>query len=112
MSSLGRHPHMVWMDLSQRLSNSAVLGQEADTLVKAREAFVSLSTEMSAVASQFGLPAHQELAQVYCPMAFEGKGAMWLQRGENIRNPYFGSKMTSCGEIQKRFGADHAEHVQ
>jgi Cu(I)/Ag(I) efflux system membrane fusion protein len=112
MTDLEGHPHMVWMDLSQRLSDSAVLGREADTLTKTREAFGSLSKEMIALASQFGPPPHQELAQIYCPMAFGGKGGAWLQTGENVRNPYFGSKMSSCGEIQKRFGAAHAEHVQ
>jgi Cu(I)/Ag(I) efflux system membrane fusion protein len=100
------------VDLSQRLSSSAVLGQEADDLAKAREAFDSLSREMIVLASRFGVPGQQQLAQVYCPMAFGGKGATWLQTGEDVLNPYFGAQMISCGEIQKRFGANPAETVQ
>jgi Cu(I)/Ag(I) efflux system membrane fusion protein len=34
----------------------------------------------------------------YCPMAFDNKGAYWLSNQKAIRNPYFGSKMLTCGE--------------
>ena len=37
--------------------------------------------------------------QQFCPMAFNNKGAYWLSNTENIRNPYFGSKMLECGEV-------------
>jgi Cu(I)/Ag(I) efflux system membrane fusion protein len=37
--------------------------------------------------------------QQYCPMAFDDKGAYWLSSEEKIRNPYFGKKMLSCGEV-------------
>jgi Protein of unknown function (DUF3347) len=36
----------------------------------------------------------------YCPMAFNNQGAYWLSKDKTIRNPYFGSKMLSCGETQ------------
>ena len=35
-----------------------------------------------------------------CPMANNNKGAIWLSREEEIKNPYFGDLMLSCGEIQ------------
>jgi hypothetical protein len=35
----------------------------------------------------------------YCPMAFNDKGAYWLSPEEKIRNPYFGKKMLTCGEV-------------
>ena len=31
-------------------------------------------------------------------MAFDNKGAYWLSEEKEIRNPYFGSKMLTCGE--------------
>lgn len=37
----------------------------------------------------------------YCPMAFDNKGAYWLSESEEIRNPYFGSKMLSCGSVKE-----------
>ncbi|RYG25175.1 MAG: DUF3347 domain-containing protein [Chitinophagaceae bacterium] len=36
----------------------------------------------------------------FCPMAFENKGAYWMSREANIRNPYFGDKMLTCGSTQ------------
>lgn len=39
----------------------------------------------------------------YCPMAFDDKGAYWLSNEEKIRNPYFGDKMLTCGEVTENF---------
>jgi len=36
----------------------------------------------------------------FCPMAFENKGAYWLSKEANIRNPYFGEHMLTCGSTQ------------
>ena len=36
----------------------------------------------------------------YCPMAFNDAGAYWLSKTEDIKNPYFGKKMLSCGEVK------------
>ena len=32
----------------------------------------------------------------HCPMAFDNRGAYWLQDNKNTRNPYFGSSMLIC----------------
>ncbi len=34
----------------------------------------------------------------FCPMAFKNQGAYWLSNSRQIRNPYFGDKMLTCGE--------------
>jgi hypothetical protein len=36
----------------------------------------------------------------YCPMAFNNKGAYWLSYERDIKNPYFGSKMMTCGSVE------------
>lgn len=43
----------------------------------------------------------KKLYQTYCPMYNDNKGAQWLSSTKEIKNPYFGSKMINCGEIQK-----------
>lgn len=43
----------------------------------------------------------QKLYQNFCPMYNNNKGAQWLSSAKEIKNPYFGSKMMDCGEIQK-----------
>ncbi len=44
----------------------------------------------------------KKLYQDFCPMYNNNKGAQWLSSTEEIKNPYFGSKMMDCGEIQKQ----------
>jgi Cu(I)/Ag(I) efflux system membrane fusion protein len=41
--------------------------------------------------------------EMYCPMAFDLKGASWLQRKETLENPYFGESMLRCGELKKMY---------
>jgi Cu(I)/Ag(I) efflux system membrane fusion protein len=36
----------------------------------------------------------------YCPMAFNDQGADWLSQTADIKNPYFGKKMLTCGEVK------------
>lgn len=35
----------------------------------------------------------------HCPMAFEFKGARWLQGRKGVENPYFGERMFKCGTL-------------
>ena len=39
---------------------------------------------------------------VYCSMAFNNRGAYWIQRSGEIRNPYYGAYMLSCGTITRK----------
>ncbi|MDT0651042.1 efflux RND transporter periplasmic adaptor subunit, partial [Zunongwangia sp. F297] len=32
-----------------------------------------------------------------CPMANNNKGAFWLSTNKEIRNPYYGEQMMTCG---------------
>lgn len=57
----------------------------------------------------FGHDRAGPIFRAYCPMAFQNKGAAWLQAGETIQNAYFASKMLRCGEIRARIGADGRE---
>lgn len=41
----------------------------------------------------------------YCPMANNEKGAYWLSESQEIRNPYFGDKMLTCGENKETLSA-------
>ncbi|GMU24826.1 MAG: hypothetical protein AMXMBFR13_48970 [Phycisphaerae bacterium] len=48
----------------------------------------------------FGHEGPQPVVKVFCSMAFENKGAYWLQSDSQVRNPYFGKKMLRCGEVK------------
>jgi Cu(I)/Ag(I) efflux system membrane fusion protein len=44
---------------------------------------------------------HTDIKLAYCPMAFDNRGAEWIQRGDKIDNSYFGSNMLLCGEFRQ-----------
>jgi len=77
-------------------------------LAAARAAFEELSGVGVSLVRRFGHARPGELVEVFCPKAFENRGATWLQEGEKIRNPYFGPAMPDCGEIRDRFPANRA----
>ena len=64
-----------------------------------RTAYETLSNQMTTLIKKEGL-ASGELYIAYCPMAFNDKGASWISNSREIRNPYFGEKMMTCGEIK------------
>lgn len=65
-----------------------------------RKLFKPLSQSMIAMVQQFK-PHSDALYVQYCPM-FEGdKGGSWLSISKDIKNPYFGDMMLSCGEVKK-----------
>ncbi|MDQ8185498.1 efflux RND transporter periplasmic adaptor subunit [Pelagicoccus sp. SDUM812002] len=41
----------------------------------------------------------QELYRMHCPMVYPDRGADWLQSSGDLRNPYFGASMLTCGEV-------------
>ena len=63
-------------------------------LEKQREHFADLSSNMATVAKSLKLD-NQPIYLQYCPM----KNAAWLSSEKQIRNPYYGSGMLTCGEV-------------
>jgi hypothetical protein len=63
-----------------------------------REYFVMMSEDVYSLAKAFG--GGPALYYDHCPMANNGKGAMWLSEVKEIKNPYMGSKMPTCGSIK------------
>ncbi|MEJ2701834.1 MAG: efflux RND transporter periplasmic adaptor subunit [Sedimentisphaerales bacterium] len=55
MKLLEGHTHMLWMEMSMRLDNDAVEGQQAKTLEDAQRVAESLKTNVAALKSKFGL---------------------------------------------------------
>lgn len=70
-----------------------------NNLKNQREFFVQLNEYIVAIVKNIKSPT-QLLYIQKCPMANNNKGAIWLSMEEEIKNPYFGDLMLSCGEIQ------------
>ena len=62
-----------------------------------REHFKTLSKDIADMVAITG--TENTLYQQFCPM-FDG-GSAWLSMSEDIRNPYYGNKMLTCGKVQK-----------
>ncbi|MFM9989261.1 DUF3347 domain-containing protein [Flavobacterium sp.] len=75
------------------------IGANADKLEHQREHFVMLSKDINDLIKTFG--TKQKLYQDFCPMANDGKGAIWISEVKDIKNPYQGSKMLTCGSMKK-----------
>ncbi|MCB7481497.1 efflux RND transporter periplasmic adaptor subunit [Christiangramia sediminis] len=67
-------------------------------LEKQRDHFRILSQQMIAIVSNV-----EELDKTiyvqHCPMANSNKGADWLSQSAEVRNPYYGEAMLTCGEV-------------
>lgn len=72
----------------------------ASTLAAQRELYALLSNDVIALVKSSGLSSG-ELYVDYCPMANNDKGANWLSAAKDIKNPYFGDEMLSCGEVEE-----------
>jgi hypothetical protein len=72
----------------------------ASTLAAQRELYALLSNDVITLVKSSGLSSG-ELYVDYCPMANNDKGANWLSAAKDIKNPYFGDEMLSCGEVQE-----------
>ena len=65
-----------------------------------RSYFSHISEIMYCTIKSFGLK-QGNLFVIFCPMAFDGKGAYWISDSKTIQNPYLGSKMPTCGEVKE-----------
>ncbi len=71
---------------------------KANDLETLRSAFALLSEELLTLQRVFGLPDSDQLFELHCPMAFEGRGATWIQASDVVHNPYYGASMLKCAD--------------
>lgn len=89
--------HMKWMDLLGTLKSEISKIMDTGDLAEQRIAFAAFNDAFYNTLDLFGLESGTVYYQ-YCPMANGDKGAFWLSEVNEIRNPYFGDEMLSCGE--------------
>jgi len=76
--------------------------EHAEHIVKSpidhqREHFKTLSKDITDLVAITGTKS--TLYEQFCPMY--DKGSAWLSASNEVRNPYYGSKMLKCGKVQK-----------
>jgi Cu(I)/Ag(I) efflux system membrane fusion protein len=88
----------VWNKEKRDLSEIVARLQKASDLGALRNGFALLSEQMLSLQRMFGLSNDAELYELHCPMAFEGRGASWIQSDDAVRNPYYGASMLKCAD--------------
>ena len=71
---------------------------ENDNLENQRDHFVILNENLVPIAMNIE-NVDPILYLQKCPMANKNKGAFWLSKDKDIRNPYYGDEMLTCGII-------------
>ena len=79
--------------------NAEHISKSTNDIEHQREHFSNMSEGMYALVKAFG--GGKTLYHDHCPMAKDGKGAMWLSENKEIKNPYFGDKMMECGSVEE-----------
>jgi hypothetical protein len=99
MKLLSGPAHNDWMNYLGSIEGALKEIQSSDDIETQRTSFSNVSDNLYKAFKAYGL-AGTIAYHDYCPMAFNNQGAYWLSAEEKIRNPYFGDKMLSCGEVK------------
>ncbi len=75
------------------------ISKNEDKIEHQRSHFASLSDDLYTLVKAFG--SGRALYYDHCPMAKDNQGANWISEVKEVKNPYFGSKMPTCGTVKE-----------
>jgi hypothetical protein len=85
------------IDTSALQLSGSIGATEADTDIKVvRERFGALSEAIDTYMTGLNLKLPEGTAVAWCPMVKKP----WIQRGDKLANPYYGSEMPTCGNFR------------
>ena len=76
------------------------IGANGGNIAHQREHFDMLSKDMADLIKTFG-NGGQTLYKDFCPMYNKGKGGYWISETKEIKNPYLGKGMPTCGTMKE-----------
>jgi hypothetical protein len=99
-SSLTEGQKKVYADVADDAKEMAEhISKSADKIDHQREHFDMLSSDMYDLVKAFG--TGQTLYRDFCPMYNDNKGVYWISETKEIKNPYLGKQMPTCGEVKE-----------
>ena len=107
-SQLSRHAADLWRLDAKKIRAAAERLRGAADIAATRVQFEALSLAITAAVRSFGSTADHPILRYHCPMAFDWRGADWLQDAPGTANPYFGSAMFRCGSEEEVLWAGSA----
>jgi hypothetical protein len=81
----------------EQLAASAAAVEKAADITAARDAFGKLTDAVMAAGKAENWKDVEGVRLAFCPMVDRS----WLQKEKEIRNPYYGSGMLTCGSFKK-----------
>jgi Cu(I)/Ag(I) efflux system membrane fusion protein len=94
--------HTIWTRALEDMTGGLDAIRQADGIDGVRTGFKPLSAGLSEALLKLGVDMDGPLYEIFCPMAFDYEGATWVQRDPEVNNPYFGTAMSTCGEINQQ----------
>ncbi len=79
------------------------------SLDQLRAALPAVTRTLDTYLRMFGHQRPEPVYVVFCPMAFDDKGAAWLFPKPEVLNPYFAHRMLRCGVVREGIGPDGRE---
>jgi hypothetical protein len=79
-----------------KMNSAAAQLASAGVIADAREKFGTLTDGVVTYMESQQVRAPEGVRKAYCPMARKS----WLQKGDTLANPYYGSSMPTCGEFK------------
>ena len=77
----------------EKIASNPVLEIQRDHFVHLNEHLVALTANLDSLGKTHYVQR--------CPMANNNKGAIWISTEEEIRNPYYGDVMLTCGTVEQ-----------
>lgn len=79
--------------------HSEHIGDNIGNIAHQREHLVILSKDFYDITIEFG--TEKPMYKIFCSMYDDNKGAYWLSDSKEVKNPYYGEDMLTCGEVQE-----------
>ncbi len=76
------------------------IGGNSGKIAHQRQHFEILSKDMVDLLNVFG-SGGQTLYKDFCPMYNNNKGAYWISESKEIKNPFYGKAMSTCGTVKE-----------
>lgn len=98
--TLNAQQNTVFTDIvADAIEHAEHIATNVGNLVHQREHFETLSEEIYDLAKVS--KTEQKLYYTNCPMYNNNKGANWLSETKDVKNPYLGQAMLTCGTVKE-----------
>lgn len=96
----------VWREAADRFEKAFAIIEEPGDIESQRKGFVLVSDELADLLTRLDPDGLGPVYKLHCPMAFNNRGAAWLQKARQVDNPYFGASMLRCGSVTETIRKD------